>query len=209
MKGIIKILPLAITLFSCGKNPQENTRLCCPGKKIPNSVNVATRPQGAASIYQLPGNWTNQDGHAEPLEALKGKVQITAMIFTHCGYACPRMVDNMKAIENRLPPSVRAKTGFVLISFDSEQDTPAQLKSFANARQLDGNWTLLHGSENQVRELSMLLQLQYEKLPGGNFNHSNIITILDSGGSILKQIEGLNPDIRAIANTVSQYEGGQ
>jgi protein SCO1/2 len=57
---------------------------------------------------------------------------------------------------------------------------------------LGSNWTLLHGTPDEVRLMSMLLNVQYIPLQGGGFNHSNIITILDETGSIYKRIEGLD-----------------
>lgn len=138
------------------------------------------------------------------LQQLSGKVQLVAMIFTHCGYTCPKMVDNMKKIEKELPKNLKDKVAFALITFDTERDTPEQLNQYANLKHLDQSWTLLHGESNQVRILSMLLQLQYNQLPDGKFNHSNIITILDEKGIIAEQLEGLDPGIDKAKMLIAQ-----
>ena len=52
----------------------------------------------------------------------------------------------------------------------------------------------LHGSEQAVRTLSVLLNVQFEKDAEGNFSHSNIISVLDKGGVLRFQKEGLNAD---------------
>lgn len=169
---------------------------------IANAV-TDVKPDASLSLYQLPGKWVSQDNRVISLSALQGKTVVAAMIFTHCGYACPRMVDNMRAIEDHLSGQVKTNTIFLLVSFDTERDTTRQLKSFASVKQLDDHWLLLHGAPDQVRELSMLLNIQYEKLPGGNFNHSNMITILDRRGVIIKQEKGLEPDVEAVAKIIS------
>ena len=147
------------------------------------------------SLYQLGGTWTDQDGKPVKLEKLSGKVQVVAMMFTTCGYACPKIVHNMKEIEQQLPAKARKKTRFLLISFDAKTDTPERLKQYADQKMLGDSWTLLHGSPDEIRSMSMVLGVQYAPLQGGGFNHSNVITILDENGNIYKQIDGLDISI--------------
>jgi protein SCO1/2 len=211
-RTLIKITSciLAATLFfSCGKKEIKNGHDCCKKATASQQTTNIKIVNEQNSIYQLTGTWTNQQNEQVQLDQLKGKIRLAAMIFTHCGYACPRMVDNMKAIEKQLPAGLKNKVGYVLISFDPERDTPQQLKKYALQKQLDTSWTLLHGNDTQVRLLSMLLQLQYSPLPDGNFNHSNILTILDEQGVIVKQIEGLDFDTKSAARIIEQLAGKQ
>jgi protein SCO1/2 len=90
------------------------------------------------------------------------------------------------------------------VSFDSERDLPGQLKKFANGSGLDENWTLLHGSENAVRTLSVLLNVQFQKDAEGNFSHSNVISVLDKKGDLVFQKEGLDADPTEIIATIKQ-----
>lgn len=205
MKNIFKILPvliLLISLFSCSKGDRQGNEGDVNGAERMMSAQKESIAQN--SLYQLPGDWTNQYGKEVSLNQLTGKVQITAMIFTHCGYACPKMVDNMKAIEEKLPKDLKNKVDFLLISFDSKNDTSARLNQYATQKQLDNSWTLLHGSSDQVRMLSMLLQIQYAPLQGGGFNHSNAITILDKKGDISQRIEGLDINVDQAVNAVKE-----
>lgn len=196
---------LAALISSCAKHEVNTEHNCC---KKPNGSTEAKLSEEATnknnSIYQLTGEWTNQFNEKVTLKQLEGKAQVVAMIFTHCAYACPKMVDNMKAIEKQLPAELKDKVGFVLITFDTERDTPERLKRYAAQKQLNDNWTLLHGTSNEVRILSMLLQIQYNQLPNGNFNHSNVLTILDKNGAIAKQIEGLDTDTESALETIGQ-----
>lgn len=208
MKKLVVLIPVfAITFLSCQKNIENASQVCCAKENHSIAPDRSGKSIHEASVYDLPGTWTDQNNDQASLESLKGKVQVVAMIFTHCGYACPRTIDNMKAIASRLPANEKDKVGFVLISFDPDRDSPQQLKAYAIAKQLDNHWTLLHGSEDQIRELSLLLDLQYDQQPDGNFSHSNAITVLDKQGVIVKRLEGLtiNPAEAATAITALTY----
>lgn len=190
---ILAVLILAVSLFSCSKNSMNEDK--SDSNHAIKVTSVQKESESQNSLYQLSGDWTDQHGKEIKLDQLAGRVQVTAMIFTNCAYACPKIVDNMKAIEEKLPKNLKGKVDFLLVSFDSKNDTAARLNQYASRHQLDDNWTLLHGNPDQVRMLSMLLQIQYAPLQGGGFNHSSAITILDKNGDINKRIDGLDIDI--------------
>ena len=187
-----------VALTSCNTKPEKSSALV-KNESVVDQIN----PKGQNSIYQLTGTWTNQDKKNITLNDLRGKVQVFAMVFTHCQAACPRITDDIKAIESQIAASNLNKIGFVLVSFDSERDTSTQLKSFYNKMSLDEHWLLLHGSEEQVRELSVLLNVSYKKGHDGIYAHSNIITVLDTAGTIRFQQEGLGADAKEILSNIN------
>ncbi len=197
---------LLVFLVSCGKTETQSSHSCCSKPAKVSEKGHAVENAANNSLYQLTGTWKNQDNKTVTLGQLKGKVTLVAMIFTHCGYACPKMVDNMKAVEKALPDELKSKVGFVLVSFDPERDTASRLKQYAEIKGLDKDWSLLYGDKSQVRILSMLLQLQYSQLPNGDFNHSNILTVLDENGAIVKQFEGLDLQTTDILETITAIE---
>ncbi|MGH2642571.1 MAG: SCO family protein [Chitinophagaceae bacterium] len=197
---ILPVLILSVSVFSCSKNNLNNHNRSLNNTEKAMAAQKENDAQN--SLYQVSGKWTNQDGKSINLNQLTGKVQVTAMIFTHCGYACPKIVDNMKAIEAKLPKNLKGKVDFLLISFDSKNDTTARLNQYATQQKLDDHWTLLHGNPDEVRMLSMLLQIQYSPLQGGGFNHSSAITILDDNGAITNRFEGLDVDIDQAVSAV-------
>lgn len=145
-----------------------------------------------SSVYELEEHWRTQDGKTIELEDLEGRPQLMAMIYTNCPYMCPMIVSDLKTIEKALPEKVRNKIGIVLVSFDTDRDNPAQLKTFATKRNLPlDRWTLLTGSEDAVRSLSTILGVSYKKLYDGEFSHSAVITLLDKEGEIVYQQVGL------------------
>lgn len=163
---------------------------------------VALKGSTENSIYQLDARWTTQDDQQIPTKALAGKIQVVAMIFTSCGYACPAIVQNMQRIESSLSANAQAKTHFTLISFDTKTDTPERLRQYAAQKNLGRNWTLLHGSDEDVRLMSMLLNVSFSASTGGGFNHANVITILDQNGAILQRLEGLEVNTAAAVQTI-------
>ena len=134
------------------------------------------------------------------LGRFRGKPLVLAMIYTNCKDICPMIVADMQAIQNALPAPARGQVGFALFSFDPEQDRPAVLKQYASAHGLDAkHWTLLTSSAESVRMLAAVLGIRYKKEPSGEFAHSSVITVLDSGGEIRQQQAGVRKDPGQIA----------
>ncbi len=158
------------------------------------------------SIYNLSTQWTTQDKREIKLEAFRGHPVVIAMIYTSCKDACPLLVSDMKMIEKETPTDKLTNIKFVLASFDPDTDSPEKLTQYAKAHDLDlKRWTLLHGSKENVRELSALLDIRYKKLRNGDFSHSSIITILDSEGKIQHQQIGLNQDSKETVEILRRF----
>jgi protein SCO1/2 len=160
------------------------------------------------SLFQLDSVWTSDAGRRVKLGVLRGRPQVVAMFFASCQFTCPLTVSDMKRIEAALPENLRTNTDFLLVSFDTERDTPTALKAHRAKRELSNqNWTLLHGEPDDVRELAALLGVIYRKDANGDFAHSNVITVLNAEGEIVYQQPGLNlptDEIVAKLKTISQ-----
>jgi protein SCO1/2 len=111
-------------------------------------------------------------------------------------------VSDIQAIRARLPAEIRDRAAFVLVSFDTARDTPAALAAYRTQRNLDDQWTLLHGNDDSVRELAALLGVKYKQEADGAFSHSNLITVLNPRGEIVHQRAGLSGGIEETAAAV-------
>ncbi|MEQ1859126.1 MAG: SCO family protein [Chthoniobacteraceae bacterium] len=152
-------------------------------------------PPTDKSLYLLDSKWTSDVGREVQLGVLRGRPQVVALFFTHCEYACPITVNELKTIEGKLPPDVLAKTDFLLVSLDPKRDTTDALAAFREKRQLTRErWTLLRGNEDDVRELAALLGVNYAQDSRGQFAHTNLITLLNAAGEIAFQHAGLKQD---------------
>ncbi|MDF1798914.1 MAG: SCO family protein [Planctomycetota bacterium] len=165
---------------------------CC-AEEAPAAVGLGDLPQ--TSLYLLEEPFTDQSGATFELADLRGKPVVAAMIFTNCSYACPRILADLRSIEAGLSAEQRSEVRFLLVSMDTLRDTPEVLANYATEKQLDtSRWTLLHGSDFAVRGIAAALGVRYKRDVNGDFAHSNLITVLDQGGRIEHQLEGLNAD---------------
>jgi protein SCO1/2 len=178
-----------------------NTPVCayCAAKEIPDNFPAYTDK----SLYQVESKWTTDAGIPFKLGDLAGKPQVVLMFFSRCTYACPILMNDLKRISAALTPAQRAKISFTMISFDTEQDTPAALKEYRHAWDLPSdNWTLLSGKPDDVLELAVLLGVKYKQDANGQFAHSNVISVLNAKGEIVHQQTGLNEDVDETVQTL-------
>lgn len=189
MKWIVPLL-IGLSLIGCNnkKSADEEVELIDSGM----------------SIYQLDQPWINADGDTTYLKALAGKVVVGAMIYTSCEVACPRIVSDLKRVEDwTIEQDLGDEVHFLLVSFDPKVDTPAKLKQFAEDAQLDSDhWTLLHGDEDEVLELAAVLNVKYKKTDDVNFVHSSIIHVLNRKGELEYQKEGFETDLSQLEAAV-------
>jgi protein SCO1 len=188
------LLLLTGLAVSCRTSPPEAisaSKTPCCATNI-EAVSVFTDQ----SLYQLDSTWTNDFGQPLKLGTFRGRVQVVAMFFASCTYACPINLHDMQRIENGLPTSLRTNVGFALITIDPERDTPQALHAFRTTRKLPADrWTFLCGSPDDTLELAALLGVKFKREASGQFAHSNLITILNPEGEVMHQLTGLNQDI--------------
>lgn len=174
---------LLLALAACGGRAPART-----------DAPAAEAPPAAAdfSVYDLEARWKDQDGRERALTSLGGRVQVVAMVYTHCTHTCPAIVAEMKRLEAALPAEERGRVGFVLVSLDPERDTPEQLKRFATSMRLDpAAWTLLTGGADEVREMAALLGIRYRPEADAQISHSNTYVVLDVDGRMIHRQDGV------------------
>lgn len=200
MKKTLILILIAFSFTAC-KADKKAEKECCKKELPALKTDKAVLPE--QSIYQVPSIFANQDNQAVKLADFQGKPTVVGMIFTNCGYACPRLTADMRNLEKNLKENVD-KVNFLLISFDTERDTPEALKKYAETNGLDQRWTLLHGDEESVRTIAVLLNVQFEKDKDGDFAHSNLISVLDKDGVLQFQKEGLEVDHKNTLAKINQ-----
>lgn len=183
MRAPIRLLVLTLALAACGGEPART-------EPTASEAPAAAAPE--FSVYDLESGWRDGEGAQRTLSSLEGRVQVMAMVYTHCTHTCPQIVVELKQLEAALSPRERARTGFVLVSLDPERDSPVQLKKFATSLRLDpAGWTLLTGDADGVRELAAVLGLRYRAEADAQISHSNAYLVLDAHGGIVHRQDGL------------------
>lgn len=187
MKKILLFALISLSIISC-QSKSDNKE----AKKEENKEELAKKPISELSIYNLPEQWTTQNGTNIELKELRGKVLVMVMIYTSCKAACPRLVADMRNIEKKVPAELKDKVQYVLVSIDPETDTPQRLKAFAKENQMDNDqWLFLRSNDEQTREFSAVLAVNYKKISPLDFSHSNIISVFNAEGELAFQQEGL------------------
>lgn len=165
---------------------------CKESKKEGNSLAAEDKPISDLSIYNLPSQWTTQNGKNIELKSLQGNVLVMVMIYTTCKAACPRLVADMRNIESRLNKKTKQNVKLILVSIDPKTDTPEKLKAFAIENKMENDpWLFLRSTEENTREFATVLAVNYKKISPIDFSHSNIISVFNPDGELIYQQEGL------------------
>jgi protein SCO1/2 len=165
---------------------------------------VVTAEAPSAPIYPLRLAFRDRNDAAIGLDAFRGHPVIVSMFYGSCPAACPLIVAHVKQIEARLSPEVREKTRVLLVSFDSEHDTPAALGAIAARHHADeARWTFAVGPDDEVRQLANVLGVVYRKEQNGAFSHNSVISVLDGDGRIVAKIDEPNADLAPLARAVT------
>lgn len=139
------------------------------------------------SVYDLGSSWRDQAGSVRTLGSLRGAPRVVAFVYTHCSAACPITIAELKRIAAVTPAAAEV----VLVSLDPARDTPEQLARYATEHGLTRRWTLLSGTDADVRDLAATLGVRYERLSNDDLAHGNVLTVLDAEGQVVHQQAGL------------------
>ena len=193
--SLLRLIPVSLLSITL-QATRVDARSCCQSESGTSAVS-------SASLYQLPLHFQDDHGNSVTFSALAGKPVVVAMFFASCPSVCPALVGELKSMQERLPPSVRSVTRFVLVSFDSEHDQPAVLAAYRASHHLDSNWVLLHGDDHTVRQLAALLGVSYQRQPSGMFRHTTIATVLNAQGDVIAVRPGLGGSLRNLADALA------
>ena len=145
------------------------------------------------SIYNVSSKWEKQDGKTITFSDMKGKVLVTAMIFTSCKTACPRLTAEMRTISQKVGKTNPEDIQYVLISIDPKNDTPQVMKAYLDTNKFDEKqWTFIRSNEDDTRELANVMAVKYKEISPIEFSHSNIISVYSKKGTLAYQKEGLD-----------------
>lgn len=190
---LLSILALSLPLHA----EPEKKKSCCEEKSAPGAEGHKLEADAATqgSILDFEHEWTDQAGKPFKLASLKGKPIVLTMGYASCQFACPRIMADLMAIERGLSDSEKAATHFVFVTIDPERDTVAALGKFLETYKVDPlRWHALRGSADDTRELSVALGVRFKAIEGGDFAHSNLITLLGADGSVIHRQQGLGAE---------------
>jgi protein SCO1/2 len=165
----------------------------------------AAKVSHSSSVYQVDAHWITHKGEHMTLADLQGQPVIVSMIYGSCTTACPVLVNDAKRLYTSLSDEAQKQVKLVMVSFDNSRDTPKALADYVKQYKLNSDrWVFLHGEDQDIRTLATVLGVRYRKRPDGDFDHSNLITVLDENGVIQHRVEGLGQPMDKAAKVVDK-----
>ena len=163
------------------------------GATDPRDVEINSLPHEGDAVPDF--TLVNQSGKKISLKQYRGKALLITFIYTRCPLPdyCPLMSSNFAEIDKALQkdPSLYAKTHLLSVSFDSNYDAPAVLKSYGAAyteKYTDEkfeHWEFASGSTEEVKAITKFFGLQYEP-KSDQIIHSLVTAIISPDGKVFK-----------------------
>jgi protein SCO1/2 len=205
MNKLFQFTALASLVFSAQLMAQDHSHHNKHGDHSNHTTMNAAEVSHSQSIYQVDATWNTHQSKQLKLSELEGHPVIISMIYGSCTTACPVLVHDVKRLYSNLDENTKKQVKLVMVSFDTDRDTPEALADYVNQYQLNSdNWLFLNGSKQDIRTLATVLGVRYRQRPDGDFDHSNLITILDKRGVIAERIEGLSQPMDEPAKEVTK-----
>lgn len=157
------------------------------------------------SVYHMEATWTDHRGDTFQLGNLQGQPVVVVMFYGNCTQVCPILIRDARRIYEAVDENFRSEVKVLAVTFDPKNDTPEVLRNYAVTKELNiPQWHFTTGKPADIRELAMLLGVQYAQKSDGHFSHSNLVTVLDANGKIAHRLEGLNQPVEEAATWINQ-----
>ena len=171
-----------------------------------NNINNSAIPASSFLHNFVNVELVDQHGNGFQPEQLQNHVVLFNFIFTACHSACPIQTRSLVQVKNALAKNVNHQIRFVSVSIDPRNDSPEQLRSFANAMEanLDG-WIFLTGQPNQLKALAKKLHIFDEQSPSAKPQvHRTSLWLVDKQGRMLQRYKGDPPDQQRLIRELTQ-----
>lgn len=118
-----------------------------PKEKVPRRLDEEEQRR-----YFTDARLLDQDGREVRFytDALRGKIVLISFIYTSCTDICPILMHNLTDVQASLGDRFGKDVFFVSISVDPEDDTPEELRKYAERYGAKPGWTFLTGPKKDV-----------------------------------------------------------
>jgi cytochrome oxidase Cu insertion factor (SCO1/SenC/PrrC family) len=118
-----------------------------PREKVPRRLD-----EGEQRRYFTDTRLLDQDGREVRFytDALRGKIVLISFIYTSCTDICPILMHNLTDVQASLGDRFGKDVFFVSISVDPEDDTPEELRKYAERYGAKPGWIFLTGPKKDV-----------------------------------------------------------
>lgn len=174
-------------------------------------------PQGALAYSQsaigrsiTPHRLLDGASNERRLSDFHGKPLVLNLVYTGCAHSCPLIVQTLyNAVEVAQDAFGADAFTVVTIGFDTEIDTPDQMRFYARSQGVDlPGWHFLSADQGTVEQLTREVGFIYFPSPKG-FDHLAQVTVLDSDGRVFHQVYGDSFEPPALVEPLKQLISGQ
>ncbi len=174
--------------------------------RLDTALNVS---QGVIGSSVPDFTFQSADNGKIALRDLRGKPLLVTMIYTGCADVCPTIIESLAAAAETAEDALgKGSFNIITIGFDTRNDTPDRMRSFARAHDAGGNnWYFASSDTKTVGRLSEAVGFNFFPSTGG-FDHMAQVTILDKNGTIYEQVYGSSFEPPAIVEPLKQLVFG-
>jgi protein SCO1/2 len=174
--------------------------------RLDTALNVS---QGAIGSSVPDFTFQSADSGKIALRDLRGKPLLVTLIYTGCADVCPVIIENLATAAATAEDALgKGSFNIITIGFDTRNDTPDRMRSFARAHNAGGdNWYFASSDTKTIDRLSDAVGFNFFPSAGG-FDHMAQVTILDKNGMIYEQVYGSSFEPPAIVEPLKQLVFG-
>ena len=142
-----------------------------------------------------PFSLTAATGEGVTLDALRGKVLALTFIYTTCSSSCPALTAKMADIQRRLGADFGPNVGFVSVTVDPLNDTPARLRDYAVAHGANvPGWRFVTGTPERIDDVVKRYGAFAVWRGPGDVDHLFLTSLIDRQGMLRVQYLGVRFD---------------
>ncbi len=141
---------------------------------------------------------TDQNGQSVRLysDLMKNHITAVSFIFTGCSSTCPLVSQVMRQAQTLLPERMGRDMRMISISVDPQNDTPEQLKKYAQSLTAQRGWSFLTGSAADIARISSAFQARV----GQRESHTSTIFVLNNRTGAWTRIDGTSGSSSQLAS---------
>ncbi|HRD77447.1 MAG TPA: SCO family protein [Hyphomicrobiaceae bacterium] len=152
------------------------------GAAIATAIGMPCGTAAAAEPHGGPFELIGTDGQPFRSERLAGRPFAIFFGFTNCPEVCPTTLNDLMGVLERLGPDAD-RIGFLFVSVDAENDTPAALKEYLS--HFDKRVIGLTGHPAEIAAVASRFGAYYERVPtkhGHTYHHSTSMYLVGGDG---------------------------
>jgi protein SCO1/2 len=154
--------------------------------------------------------FVDETGRRRSLAEFRGRPLVISPIYTSCFGVCPTTTTELRRVAEIAAAALGPESFRVLtIGFDTANDTPERMRSFAAARgKFPAGWVFGAADAATVARLLDGIGFTYAATPKG-FDHMIQATVVDAGGVVYRQVYGQQPEPPQLVDPLKRLVLGQ